>query len=209
MASKYDTNPLDPDFPKKAGHSQHTEFLPNLDGETRSFSGAAAGVATATEEPTRRYDNANFAQYSAPYAEQPPGPMYQTTQFAAPEKPSKRKILGIPENILMVLPYTPFYIGLIASVLELLFVPQSETKVRFHAAQGFAAHIAIFLVSAALGVISGFTDFARFGSGIFTFATTILLIVSMVRLWRGKAVHFESLDTLTNWLSEKVKMQSK
>src|SRR5882757_9973377 len=150
MANKYDTNPLDPDFPKKAAHSQQTEFLPNLDAETRNFNGsytaaaAAATAATVAEEPTRRYDNAHFAQYSSVYAEHQPGPMYQTTRLEETQKPSKRKIKGIPENILMVLPYTPFYIGLVASVLELLFVPQSETKVRFHAAQGFAAHIGIF-----------------------------------------------------------------
>lgn len=204
MAKKYDTNPLDPDFPKKAGHAQQTETLPNLDAETKSFSGAPV-----TEEPTRRYDNANFAQYSSVYADQPQGAMYQTTRLAEPEKPSSRKVVGLPENVLMVLPYTPFYIGLVASILELLFVPLSETKVRFHAAQGLAVHIAVLLATLMMGFIGNFTSGARFGNFIFGIVTMIILIVTMIRVWKGKAVHFEFLDSLTNWLSEKVKFQPK
>jgi uncharacterized membrane protein len=205
MASKYDTNPLDPDFPQKAAHSQHqTETLPNLDAETKGFN-----WAPVAEEPTRRYDNANFAQYSSVYAEPQPGAMYQTTRFEATEKPSKRKIMGVPENILMILPYTPFYIGLIAGLLELLFIPTNETKARFHAAQGFAMHIAILAVSTVLGIIGGFSKWASVGSAIFGAVSIVLLIVSMVKVWRGKAVHYESLDGLTNWLSEKIKIQQK
>lgn len=207
MASKYDTNPLDPDFPKKAAHSaeaQRTEALPNFNAETRNFTGAATA-----EEPTRRYENPNFAQYSSVYTQQPHGApvMYQTTHLPQSEKPLSRKVVGLPENVLMVLPYTPFYIGLIASILELLFVPPSETKVRFHAAQGLAIHIAVLAISTLLGIISGFSKWASIGGLIFGVAAMILLIVSMVKVWRGKAVHFESLDSLANWLSEKIKIQ--
>lgn len=204
MAKKYDTNPLDPDFPKKAGHAQQTETLPNLDAETKSFSGAPV-----TEDPTRRYDNANFAQYSSVYADQPQGAMYQTTRLAEPENPGNRKIVGLPENVLTVLPYAPFYIGLVAGILELLFVPQSETRVRFHAAQGLAMHIAILAVTLMLGFIGNFSRWATYGSRILAFLAFIFLIVTMVRVWRGKAVHIEALDSLTNWLSEKVKFQPK
>jgi uncharacterized membrane protein len=209
MANKYDTNPLDPNFPKKAAHSaeaQQTETLPNLDAKTRTFNGAAV-----TEEPTLRYDNASFAQYSSVYAEQPQGApaMYQTTQLSANEKPTDRKIsgVGLPENVLMVLPYTPFYIGLVAGVLELLFVPQSETKVRFHAAQGLAANIAILFVSFVLGFISNFSSWAGYGTKVFWVAMLVGLIVSMVRIWQGKVVHYEFLDGLTNWLSDKIKIK--
>jgi uncharacterized membrane protein len=211
MASKYDTNPLDPDFPKKAGHSQQTETLPNLEVETKAFNGMPS--AQMGEDPTRRYqnayDNPNFAQYSSVYAEQQAGPMYQTTRFAEPEMPSDRKIIGLPEKVLMVLPYTPFYIGLIAGVLELLFVPQSETKSRFHAAQGLALHVAILAVSTVLGIISGFSKWASVGSAIFGIVTIVLLVISMIKVWKGKAVHYESLDGLTNWLSDKIKIQPK
>jgi uncharacterized membrane protein len=208
MANKYDTNPLDPDFPKKAGHSQQTEFLPNLDAETKAFS-AAAATARAADEPTRRYDNPNFAQYSSAYAEQQAGPMYQTTRLSAPEKPTNRKIVGLPENLLMIAPYAPFSIGLIAGILELLFVPQSEAKIRFHAAQGLAAHIGILLVYVVLGVIAEVTNVGKIGSFIFGLATTIFLVVTMIRIWQGKAAHFEWLDGLTNWLSDKIKIQPK
>ncbi|HEV7643816.1 MAG TPA: hypothetical protein VGO50_07750 [Pyrinomonadaceae bacterium] len=208
MASKYDTNPLDPDFPKKAGHSQQTEFLPNLDAETKAFSASATARATA-DEPTRRYDNPNFAQYSSAYAEPQGGPMYQTTRLSTPEKPTNRKIVGLPENLLMIAPYAPFSIGLIAGILELLFVPQSESKVRFHAAQGLAAHIAILLVYVVLGVIGEITNVVKIGSFIFGLVTTIFLVVTMIRIWKGKAAHFESLDGLTNWLNDKIKTQPK
>ena len=208
MASKYDTNPLDPDFPNQAAHSQHTDTLPNLGGETRNFGGTAT-AATAAEDPTRRYDNANFAQYSSVYADHQAGPMYQTTRFETPEVPSNRKIVGLPENVLMILPYTPFYIGLIAGILELLFVPQTESKVRFHAAQGLAIHIAILAIYIALGAIGGFSKWANVGSGIFGLVMLVMLVVWMVKIWKGKAVHIESLDSLTNWLSEKIKITPK
>lgn len=205
MAKKYDTNPLDPDFPRKVAEAQQTETLPNLSAETQNFNGA--GVTT--EEPTRRYNNANFAQYSSIYDDPPAGALYQTTRLEETEKPSNRKIMGVPENVLMILPYTPFYIGLVAGVLELLFVPQSETKVRFHAAQGFAAHILILAVATVLGIIGGFARGGRIGGIIFGIFTMIVLIISMVRIWKGKAVHFEFLDGLTNWLNEKIKIQNK
>ena len=199
MANKYDTNPLDPDFPKKAAQAAaggQTETLPNLDAETKGFNGMPV-----MEEPTRRYENPNFAQYSSAYAQPQAGPLYQTNRLSEPEKPTNRKIVGLPENLLVILPYAPFSIGLIAGILELLFVPLSEAKVRFHAAQGLAMHIAILLVYVVLGVVARISDFGSFGSGIFGLATTIILIVAMVRAWKGKPVHFEFLDGLTNWLN--------
>jgi uncharacterized membrane protein len=207
MAKKYDTNPLDPDFPRKVAEGQQTETLPNLSAETKSFNGSVV-----TEGPTRRYDNynnnANFAQYSSIYAEPQPGAVYQTTRLEEPEKPSNRKIKGVSENVLMILPYTPFYIGLVAGVLELLFIPQSETKVRFHAAQGLAMHAVFLAVATVLGIISSFSKWASVGNAIFGTVALILLIVSMVKVWRGNPVHYESLDSLTNWLNDKVKLQN-
>src|SRR5262245_43130854 len=115
MAKKYDTNPLDPDFPKKVTQptppAPETETVYNLNNGTKGFNGAAA----TTEEPTRRYENGNFAQYNSVYSEsqQQPPAVYQTTRLEETEKPSDRKVVGLPENILMVLPYAPFYIGLV------------------------------------------------------------------------------------------------
>ncbi|MBA3786660.1 MAG: hypothetical protein H0X15_14185, partial [Acidobacteria bacterium] len=113
--------------------------------------------------------------------------------------------IGLPENILTALPYLPFWIGLIAGLLMLLFVPKSEAKARFHAAQGLAAHIGIFIVSAILSGVGHATDLADMGNWIFTLVTTIMLIVFAIKAWRGKPVHIESVDDLTEWLEDKIK----
>ena len=57
----------------------------------------------------------------------------------------------------MVLPYTPFYIGVVAALVELFLVPRSEPKVRFHAAQGLALHVAILVLQTAFGVVGAIT----------------------------------------------------
>jgi hypothetical protein len=44
-----------------------------------------------------------------------------------------------------------------------------------------------------------------FGSGIFGAAATIFLIVSMVRVWKGRPHHIAPLDEPAKWLEEKIK----
>ena len=39
---------------------------------------------------------------------------------------------------------------------------------------------------------------------IFTIVTTIMLIVWAIKAWKGKPIHIETLDDLTNWLEEKI-----
>jgi hypothetical protein len=39
----------------------------------------------------------------------------------------------------------------------------------------------------------------------FQLVTTVMLIVFAVKAWKGKPVHIESVDDLTNWLEEKIK----
>ncbi len=203
MATKYDTNPLDPEFPKKVREVQ-TETLPNETGETVRFPPSAD-----TEEPTRYHDRARFAEYSSAFGGAQPLSSYQTAHLD-PQKASKRKVakVGLPENILVALPYLPFSIGLIAGLLELLFVPKSETKVRFHAAQGLAAHIGILIITTILGGIAGITDLAGAANGIFWIVTTIMLIIFAIKAWKGKPIHIESVDSLTEWLEEKIKPQN-
>lgn len=200
MPSKYDTNPLDPEFPQKVKEAQ-TETLPN--NETVKFPPPAD-----TEEQTRYQDPARFAQYSSAFSGAQPLSAYQTAHLNS--KDSKRKVekIGLPENILVALPYLPFSVGLIAGVLELLFVPKSEAKVRFHAAQGLAAHIGILIITSILGGIAGITDIASAANGIFWIVTTIMLIVFAIKAWKGKPVHIESVDSLTEWLEEKIKPQN-
>lgn len=201
MPKKYDTNPLDPEFPNKIREAQ-TETLPIDNGATQRFA-----PPSVTEEQTRRFDEANFASYSPHFGEgQTPGEYKAPQAFADVGKSSSRKVakVGLPENILTALPYVPFYFGLIAGILILLFVPRSETKVRFHAAQGLAAHIGILIISSILGGVGNIAPFANVGNGIFTVVTMIMLIIWTIKAFRGKPVHIESVDDLTNWLDEKI-----
>ncbi len=204
MPKKFDTNPLDPNFPNKVKEAQ-TETLPNSSAPTRKFA-----QTVDTEEQTRRFDEANFSSYSSPYNGQQVPNVYQTARLNADvENSSSRKVakIGLPENILIALPYLP-YIGLVAGLIELLVVPKSETKVRFHAAQGLAAHLAIWIVTTILGGVGNITDIADVGNWIFQIITTVMLIIFAFKAWKGKPVHIESVDTLTEWLEEKIKSQN-
>ncbi|MCA1622589.1 MAG: hypothetical protein LC768_04160 [Acidobacteria bacterium] len=201
---KFDTNPLDPDFPRKAQEAQ-TSTLPKSNETDR------IPPPSVTEEQTRRFDEANFAAYSSPYDGQQVPNVYQTAKLNSDVgNSSKRKVasVGLPENILTALPYLPWFVGLVAGVVILLFVPKSETKVRFHAAQGLAAHIGILIVTTILSGIGNITNLADIGNFIFQLATTIMLIIFAVKAWQGKPVHIESVDDLTEWLEEKIKPRS-
>ncbi len=198
---KYDTNPLDPEFPQKA---REAETLNNLNAETQRFPFAAP-----TEEQTRKFDDAaDFASYSSPYDGQNVPSNFSTEHLNADaEDSSNRKVtgIGLPENVLIALPYLPFQIGLIAGFIELFLVPKSETKVRFHAAQGLAVNAAILAVAAILKFLGHITDLADFGNRIFYPLTIVMLFIWTIKAWKGKPVHIEAVDDLTNWLDEKIK----
>ncbi len=201
---KFDTNPLDPEFPQKVREAE-TVALPNA-SETEHIP-----PPSVTEEQTRRFSEANFAAYSSPYDGRQVPNVYQTAKLNSDVgNTSKRKVasVGLPENILTALPYLPWFVGLVAGLLILLFVPKSETKVRFHAAQGLAAHIGILIVTTILSGVGNITDLADIGNFIFQLATTIMLIIFAVKAWQGKPVHIESVDDLTEWLEEKIKPRS-
>src|SRR6476619_5107188 len=152
MPSKYDTNPLDPDFPEKAkvaaANGEATQVLGQSGAQTRHF----PPTATA-EEQTRRFAAAETGPYDSPYTGQYV-PSYPAAAYQFSDRKRKVSRIGIPEHIAVAAPYFPFYIGLVAGVLELLFVPRHETKVRFHAAQGLAAHVGILAVMTVLGILS-------------------------------------------------------
>ena len=112
--------------------------------------------------------------------------------------------LGISERWANMLPYIPGHIGAVAAVVELLLVPRTETRTRFHAAQGLALQAAILILSGAFGFLTLISG-NRFGSGVFSLAATIFLIVSMIRVWKGKPHHIAPLDEPSNWLEEKIK----
>lgn len=204
MPSKYDTNPLDPDFPARAAAAARsvpggeTQLLNDEDARTRPF---APAPGRSDEEATRVLNNAAPTGFSSPV----PG-QYQTVGFANMNQSVSRKIdkIGLPENVLTALPYIPWYIGMVASLLILFLVPKSEPKVRFHAAQGLAAHIGVLIVSAILGFVANITDLAQAGNAIFNIVTTIMFIIFAFRAWKGKPIHIESVDDLTNWLEDKI-----
>lgn len=222
--SKYDTNPLDPDFVKNAEESWNGEtHAPETrevgGGATREIRGSGnedARRSVYSEAPTRRYDN---VQVNAPYPSvfvpptySPPAP-YQSpaTPFKGSiDKPTSRTLpgIGLPENWGMILPYTPFFIGVVVSILELFLVPRSEPRVRFHAAQGLALHVAILLVQTLFGVIEAITD-NGIGGSLFGLAATIFLIVSMVRVWKGRPHHIAPISEPAQWFNDHIQPRRK
>lgn len=203
MATKYDTNPLDPNFPEKAKTSAEAETvtsaLPYAGAETRQF-------APMTEEQTRKFASPELNGLSSPYDGQYTPANFQPVSFGNVDQSISRQVskVGLPENIMTAVPYIPFYLGMVAGILILLFLPKSEAKVRFHAAQGLAAHVAVLVVSTILGVLSQVTDFADFGSSIFSVVTMVVLIIFAFKAWKGRPVHIESIEELTSWLEEKI-----
>jgi|ERR1043166_6604106 uncharacterized membrane protein len=208
MPSKYDTNPLDPAFPERARAAAEAEsatsVLNESDPVTRQF-------AEPSEEQTRRFAGTNTAPYAPPaYTGQYVPAQTYAGGFAVGDRSISRKVdrLNLPENILIAAAYFPFSLGLVAGLLELLFVPKHETKVRFHAAQGLAAHIGYLIISAVLGILGNIARGAETGSGIFQVAATIMFIIFVIKAWKGKPIHIQALDDLTNWLDEKISPRS-
>jgi uncharacterized membrane protein len=205
MATKYDTNPLDPDFPERVKAEAEalaaTQGLGYTGAETRQF-------AEPGEEQTRRFAGPNTSGYAPPYTGQYIPANYQSAGFVDQSISRKVDKVGLPENVLTALPYIPWYIGMVAALLILLFVPKSEAKVRFHAAQGLAAHIGILIVTSILSIVGNVTGVARAGHVIFQVAMTVMLIIWAIKAWKGKPVHVESVDGLTNWLEEKITVKT-
>jgi uncharacterized membrane protein len=219
--SKYDTNPLDPDFVKnaeagRAGDGPETQEVRGATREIGSSANENARRNIYSEAPTRRYDNVSpDAPYpsvfvppthSQPAPYQPPPAPYQPVN----QRPTYRSVAGVrvPEKWAMVLPYAPFYLGIIVSLIELFLVPRKEPKVRFHAAQGLALQIVITVVQTLLGVIGTITD-NRFGGSLFGAAATVFLIVSMVRVWKGRPHHIAPLADATQWLNGHIDPKNK
>jgi len=228
--SKYDTDPLDPDFVRRTEE--------NLWGAARApRPGEAEPPAppSVTEEPTRRFDEQMTDSYPSvfvPPAYQPPRPQPQpftsfgTESHQPPAKtvppppgpsspypnpyqsytgPTNRPVarLGLAEKWAVILPYFPFYIGLVASIIELAMVPREETRTRFHAAQGLALHLGIVAGSILFQLVRAVTGSGA-GGAIFSIAALIFLVVSAVRVWQGKPHHIAPLDDITRKLNERI-----
>ena len=231
--SKYDTNPLDGNVAEQADRDWGRDTESPIDSPTQEMSGPATREIgpksneaprknPETEAPTRRMDDSypSVFAYGQPRAatyepprmpnaniyQPPPAPLsniYQPPPM--PVAPGSRKVPGvnISEKWANALPYAPFFVGLIASVVELLLVPRSESRTRFHAAQGFALQIALLAIGSVFSVLQAITD-SGIGSGLFKLAAFVFLIVSMVRVAKGQPHHIAPLDPATTWFEEKI-----
>ncbi len=219
MPKKFDTNPLDPDFPEKAKAAAENGpdayrapagnfgTPPATPYSTAEFPERNTAPPSVTEDETQRFNEAQHNAYAFQGGQVPAA--YQTAQpspFADMNRAGGRKEskTGIPEKWLIGIPYIPFTIGLIAGLILLLVIPKEENKVRFHAAQGLAAHVGILIVSTILGIVGNVTDIAEVGSTIFTIVTAVMLVIFAIKAWSGKPVHIQAVDDLTNWLEEKI-----
>lgn len=122
------------------------------------------------------------------------------------EKPGSHKIpgLGIPERWAVMLPYLPFWIAIVVSVIELLLVPRTESRVRFHAAQGMVLQLGVTAISMLL-TFAGFASGRYTGASLFNLASFVFFIIAMVRVWKGKPLVIPLLDEPRKWLDEKIR----
>lgn len=252
--SKYDTDPLDPDFVRRTeqmrgdsaatgnvGGERPTEAMPPLsqfnEDPTRRLEDVRPHVEDSlprvensrsrvedsrarVQEPAPRPDEQYSTSYPSvfvppvyqppanysPYANATPPPhaaQMPRSPYQMPGKPSSRRVpgIGLPENVASVLPYAPFYIGIVAALIELLLVPRNEQRTRFHAAQGLALQLAILLISFAFGALRFVTD-SNLGGWLFSLAAFIFLLVSMFRVWKGETHHISPLDELTGKINQ-------
>lgn len=218
--SKYDTNPLDPDVEQ---HAEESWGDGGGGAQTQQVRGATRQVGNSTnddarknvyaEAPTRRYDNppleAPYPSVFVPPTYAPPTQYNQQRQgiYQPPvsSAPTSRPVLGIglSEKWAVMLPYAPAYIGLVVSLLELFLVPRKEAKVRFHAAQALALHIAILIVHTLFGLISTLTD-SSLGGSLFKAAAFVFLIISMIRVWKGEPHVITPLTEPAKWFNEHI-----
>ena len=218
MAKKYDTNPLDRDVSRRA-EAARTQFLPDaetapqLEQPTKFFEAATRSFADVPTQPFAAGSNDFDNSYQSVLHRPPPlAPTSSVSRDVGQiiQPPTARKVLGLglPENVLMILPYLPAMLGAIAAVVELLFVSRAETRVRFHAAQALALHFSSWIIGAFLAFFGSFTFVGGHAGRWFQVAVTIYFIVSIFRVWRGKPNHIAALDDITDFLNEKIKPQN-
>jgi len=114
----------------------------------------------------------------------------------------------LPEKWAVVLPYAPSFIGIVPALLVLFLVPRTEPKVRFHAAQALALHVAILVLQTLFGVVGTITG-SSVGKSLFSAAATIFLIISMIRVWRGEPHYIAPLAEPTQWFNGKIEPRNK
>jgi uncharacterized membrane protein len=231
--SKYDTNPLDPDFVKNAERSFGPEGDATGRPDTQEVRGATREIGSTgnknaranaySEAPTRRYDNVPLdapypsifvpPTYSQPTPYQPAPTPYQpppAPYHPLAHHPGSRTVagIGLPEKWATLLVYTPFYLGVVVALIELFLVPRKEVRVRYHAAQALALHIVIVVAQTLFGGLGKLTG-SSFGGSLFGLAAFVFLIVSMIRVWKGKPHHIAPLADPAQWFNEHIEPRNK
>jgi uncharacterized membrane protein len=228
--SKYDTNPLDPEVEQKAEESWGERAgggdTQQVHGTTRQVGDPPPGWTPTpnpndsarqnvySEAPTRRYDNppldapypsvfvpptyAPPAQYQQP--QQPQNPYQTPMGFSHPDRPVVG--IGVPEKWALMMAYAP-YVGIVVSLLELFLVPRKEVKVRYHAAQALALHIAFMVIGAIFSGIS-LIGGGDLGKVLFNVGSTVFLVISMIRVWRGEPHGITPLADPAKWFNEHI-----
>jgi hypothetical protein len=178
-----------------------------------------------SEAPTRRIENPPLdapypsvfippptyapppAQYQQPQQQpQQPYSAYQNPMgYSHPSRPVSG--INIPEKWALMMAYAP-YVGLVVSLLELFLVPRQEVKVRSHAAQALALHIAFLVIGTIFGGISliGGGDLGRV---LFQVASTVFLVISMIRVWKGEPHVITPLEEPAKWFNRHIEPYSK
>jgi len=211
--TKYDTNPLDPEVARGTekvwGQDEEAPATGAVKGATTPVGPAINNSARAnvySEAPTRRIDSSYpsvfVPQKYAPPEVYQPGP--QQRSLVAPS-PTSRNVagLGLPEKWAVALPYAPLYIGVVASIIELILVPRNEVRVRGHAAQGLALHIAIVAIDLLFTAVAAITGSGAGGS-LFRLAAFIFLVVSMIRVAKGATHRIAPLADPAEWLNKHI-----
>jgi len=226
--SKYDTNPLDPDVERQAEDSWG-----DGDGSTQQMGGNTRPVGTPppapmptenprqnvySEAPTRRYDNppleAPYPSVFIPPTYAPPAqyPQQQNSayqpnnayQHPISTRPSRRQVpgIGIPENWALMMSYAP-YVGIVVSLLELFLVPRKELRVRFHASQALSLHISFLVIGTIFSIISTVGG-GDLGKVLFNVLSTVFLVISMARVWKGEPHRIAPLAEPAQWFNEHI-----
>lgn len=219
--SKYDTNPLDPDVERKAeeswGGGAPTQQVGGATREVGRTPNEEARQNVSSEAPTRRYDNppleTSYPSVFVPPTYAPPNQYQQAAPNAyystVTNPPTSRPVigLGIPEKWAVLLAYAP-WVGIVAALVELFLASRRETRVRFHASQALALHIAILVISTIFGVV-GAVSGSNFGGILFRTAATVFLVISMIRVWRGEAHRIGPLAEPAQWFNEHIEPRNR
>ena len=223
--NKYDTNPLDPDVERKAeevwgelGGSNPTQQVGGATRQVGDSPNEQARQNVYSEAPTRHLDNppleAPYPSVFVPPTYAPPAQyqsrqnVYQARASGAAPNPRSVAGIGVPERWATTFAYTPGYIGLVVSLLELFLVPRKEAKVRFHAAQAVALHIAFLIIQTLFTVISTFSG-SSVGGSLFKLAAFIFLLISMLRVWRGEPHRLAALQEPAQWFNEHIEPRNR